>query len=88
MAVDDPHFQPEITEAAARGALMGAIGAVAMVLVAIVLTDSSMDLLAAAALAAAFGGSAFGAMLGASAAASREPIPLPVRTDPSDHHHP
>lgn len=85
MAINDTHFEPEIMAAAARGAWIGTISVVAMVLAAIVLTDSNLHLMAIAALAAGFGGSAFGAMLGASAAAARVPIPLPIRTTAAQH---
>lgn len=83
MAVNDTHFEPAIMAAAARGAWIGTISVVSMVLAAIVLTDSSMHLMAIAALAAGFGGSAFGAMLGAFAAAVR--VPIPIRATTAQH---
>lgn len=81
MGPHDTHFEPGIIKAAVNGAWIGTISVMVMFTVAILLTDASMDLMAVAALAAVFGGSAFGAMLGASTAASRQPIPIPVEAD-------
>jgi hypothetical protein len=85
MAVNDTYLERQIMTAAARGAWIGTISVALMVLAAIVLTGSSMHLMAIAALAAGFGGSAFGAMLGVSAAAARVPIPPPIRTTTAHH---
>lgn len=79
MAPNDAHLEQGIAKAAARGGWIGAASVVAVFVVAIILTGSSMTLMAVAALAAVFGGAPFGAMLGASSVASREPIPLSVR---------
>lgn len=78
MGSHDTHFEPAIVRAATQGAWVGGIGVVVLFLAVIALTGASMALMGVAAVAAIFGGSAFGAMLAASAAASRDHIPLPV----------
>lgn len=83
MAHDDGHFEPGIVTAAVKGGWIGAVSVIAIFSVPILLTDASVSLMAVAVVAAIFGGSPFGGLIGASSAASREPIPLPVQADQS-----
>ena len=76
MDPDDTNFEPAIMRSAVKGAWIGVLSVLAAFVAAIVLTDAGMDLMGVAGLSAAFGGSGFGAMLGASTAAAREPIPI------------
>lgn len=64
---------------AARGAVLGVLLVMTISVMGIVLSGHGMDLLAAAALAAVFGGVGMGAMLGATLAQFHQPTPVTVR---------
>lgn len=86
MATQDQHFD----HATVRWAVMGAIGGVALVGIiagaAIMLSGGGSDLIGVAALGAAFGGTGFGAMLGAVLGSLRQPAlqTAPVRDHAGD----
>jgi hypothetical protein len=65
------HFAQPTAAWATRGAVIGAASVMGVSAVLILLSQESMALLGAAALAALFGGAGFGAMLGAVLAALR-----------------
>jgi hypothetical protein len=81
MAHDDRHFEPGVVTAAVKGAWIGAVSVIAIFSVPILLADASVSLMAVAAVAAIFGGSPFGGLIGASIAASRGPTPLAVQAE-------
>ena len=68
-----PHFDHPTAAWAVTGATIGVVMVLTWFAVAILLSGSDMGLMAVAGLAAAFGGSGFGAMLGAVLASVRQP---------------
>ena len=81
MAAPTRHFENESTVAwAVAGAALGAAGVGVLAGVAIALTGGGTDLLGVAALGAGFGGTGFGAMLGAVLGSLRDPA---VQTVPA-----
>lgn len=73
MHQEQPHFDQPIVTWAVTGATLGAVIVLAAAAALIVLTDSDMELMAVAGLAAGFGGTGFGAMMGAILASLRGP---------------
>ena len=73
MQKDQPHFDQPIVTWAVTGATLGAVVVLAGAAALIVLTDSDMELMAVAGLAAGFGGTGFGAMMGAILGSLRGP---------------
>lgn len=67
------HFDHPTATWAVSGATIGAVAVLVAFAVAILLSGSDMELMAVAGLAAAFGGTGFGAMLGAVLASVRRP---------------
>lgn len=70
---NEPHFDHPTAAWAATGATIGVVAVLAVFVTTILLTNSDMELMAVAGLAAAFGGSGFGAMMGAVLASVRQP---------------
>ena len=69
----EPHFDQPTAAWAVTGATIGAVAVLAVFAVAIALSGAGMELMAVAGLAAGFGGTGFGAMLGAVLASLRQP---------------
>lgn len=80
MAAPERHFDESTVAWALVGAVVGVVGVAVITAVAILLTDGGTDLIGVAALGAAFGGTGFGAMLGAVLGSLRQPI---VQTVPA-----
>jgi hypothetical protein len=69
----EPHFEHPTAVWAVTGAIVGAVSVLALSVAAILLSGSAMELMAVAGLGAGFGGTGFGAMLGAVLASVRKP---------------
>lgn len=80
MSATELHFDEGTATAAVIGAVLGAVAVLGAFAVVLLLTGSDRGLMAAGALAAGFGGTGFGAMLGAVLASVRslEPALVPV----------
>ena len=78
MAAPDRHFDGSTVSWALAGALTGVVGVGIIAAVAILLTDGGTDLIGVAALGAGFGGTGFGAMLGAVLGSLRQPAVQPA----------
>ena len=78
MQEDQPHFDHSTAAAAVAGATIGALVVLTAFLTAVLLTGADQELMAVGALAAAFGGTGFGAMLGAVLASVRGAL-VPAR---------
>lgn len=73
MPSTETHFDHDTVRWALIGAIAGVVLVGLIAVVAIALTEGGTDLLGVAALGAAFGGTGFGAMLGAVLGSLREP---------------
>lgn len=69
---NQPHFDQPTAAWAVTGAMIGAVAVLGVSVTAILLTGSEMELMAVGGLAAAFGGTGFGAMMGAVLASVRQ----------------